>query len=224
MQDPSVAPLFAELARLHQELDRANASIDDKLDRLEDAGMGVVDLTKQLEDARTEVVGLEDELARMSRREDRRIRRLQRIRCQKCRTKIDMRGLDSTGDANERLASLYAITQASLILGSSSSLLEGSTMSMSLAEPPTPPSRTSEALRSELREVNAQLDDMKHTWEVERKKLLGENAVLQDAATRLNAERRDAQDEIRKYASAERAGERARAGIQGVSVCYTLLH
>nr|VWP02273.1 Lid2 complex component lid2 [Ganoderma boninense] len=196
MQDPSVAPLVVELARLHQELDRANASIDDKLDRLEDAGMGVVDLTKQLEDARTEVVGLEDDLARMSRREDRRIRRLQRLRCQKCRTKIDMRGLDSTGDADE------------------SSFLEASTMSMSLAEPPTPPSRTSEALRSEIREVNAQLDDMKHTWEVERKKLLGENAVLQDAATRLNAEMRDAKDEIRKYASAERAGERARAGIQ----------
>ncbi|KAI1790299.1 hypothetical protein LXA43DRAFT_1149321, partial [Ganoderma leucocontextum] len=196
MQDPSVAPLVVELARLHQELDRANASIDDKLDRLEDAGIGVVDLTKQLEDARAEVVGLEDELARMSRREDRRIRRLQRVRCQKCRTKIDMRGLDSTGDADQ------------------SSILEASTMSMSLGEPPTPPSRTSEALRSELHEVNGQLDDMRHAWEAERGKLLGENAVLHDAATRLNAEVRDAKDEIRKYASAERAGERARAGIQ----------
>ncbi len=94
---------------------------------------------------------------------------------------------------------------------------------MSLAEPPTPPSRTSEALRSELREVNTQLDDMKHTWEVERKKLLGENAVLQDAATRLNTEVLDAKDEIRKYASAERAGERTRASIQDVSARCTLI-
>ena len=84
------------------------------------------------------------------------------------------------------------------------------------AEPPTPPTRTSEALRSELREVNMQLDTMKCSWEDERKKLLGENAVLQDAATRLNAEVRDAKDELRKYANAERAGERARVGVQSV--------
>ena len=93
-------------------------------------------------------------------------------------------------------------------------------MSMSFAEPPT---RNSEVLRAELREVNAQLDNMKHTWETERNKLLGENAVLQDAATRLNAEVRDAKDELRKYASAERAGERARADIQSVSGDYRLM-
>ncbi|KAI0694558.1 hypothetical protein C8T65DRAFT_666568 [Cerioporus squamosus] len=195
IHDPSVAPLVVELARLQHELDRANASIDDKLDRLEDAGFGVVDLTKQLEDARNEIVSLEDELARMSRREERRIRRLQRLRCTKCRTKIDMRGLDNTGDGDE------------------SSVLGASMMSLP-AEPPTPPTRTSEALRSELKEVNAQLDSMKRVWEDERRKLLGENAVLQDAATRLNAEVRDVKDELRKYASAERAGERARAGIE----------
>ena len=56
MQDPTVAPLVHELARLQQELDRANASIDEKLDRLEDAGFGAVDLTKQLEDARNEIL------------------------------------------------------------------------------------------------------------------------------------------------------------------------
>ena len=74
MQDPSVAPLFAELARLHQELDRANASIDDKLDRLEDAGMGVVDLTKQLEDARTMSLArtADDEEMNRAMREERR--------------------------------------------------------------------------------------------------------------------------------------------------------
>ncbi len=85
------------------------------------------------------------------------------------------------------------------------------------AEPPTPPTRTTEALRSELREVNAQLDAMRQTWEEERSKILGENAVLQDAASRLNVEVRNAQDEIRKYAEAERRGEKARAGVEGVS-------
>ena len=94
---------------------------------------------------------------------------------------------------------------------------------MSLAEPPTPPSRTSEALRSEIREVKTKLDDMKHTWEVESKKLLGENDVLQDAATRLNKEVLDAKDEIRKYASAERAGELTRAIIQDFISRCTLI-
>ena len=109
MHDPTVAPLVTELARLHQELDRANASIDEKLDRLEDAGFGVVELTEQLEDARANIVTLEDEIAKMSRREERRIRRLQRLRCTKCRTKIDMRGLQSTGDGDERWATLVSL-------------------------------------------------------------------------------------------------------------------
>lgn len=89
------------------------------------------------------------------------------------------------------------------------------------AEPPTPPTRTSEALRTELKEVNAQLNSMKKVWEEERRKLLGENAVLEDAAARLNAEVRDVKDELRKYADADRAGERARAGVEGVSVLHS---
>ncbi|OJT11389.1 hypothetical protein TRAPUB_12084 [Trametes pubescens] len=196
MQDPSMSPVVAELARLQQELDRANASIDDKLDRLEDAGFGVVDLTQQLEDARDHINALEDEIARMTRKEERRDHRLQRLRCTKCRTKVDTRSLMSMGDADE------------------SSILEASTMSLP-AEPPTPPTRTTEALRSELKQVNAQLDAMRQTWEEERSKILGENAVLQDAASRLNVEVRNAQDEIRKYAEAERRGEKARAGVEG---------
>lgn len=95
-------PLISELARLQQELDRANASIDEKLDRLEDAGMGVVEYCRQLEDARAEVLALEDENGRLARREERRIRRLQRLRCAKCQTKVDTRALQSTGNGDER--------------------------------------------------------------------------------------------------------------------------
>lgn len=93
MNDPSVTPLVSEINRLQRELDRANESIDDKLDKLEDAGMGVVGLTKKLEDARAKIVALEDEIARLSRREERRARRLSRVRCQKCLVKVDLRHL-----------------------------------------------------------------------------------------------------------------------------------
>jgi predicted nucleic acid-binding Zn-ribbon protein len=88
--DPTISPLITEISRLQRELDRANESIDDKLDKLEDAGLGVVGLTKKLEDARSKISALEDEIARLSRREERRIRRLQRARCQKCHTKVNL--------------------------------------------------------------------------------------------------------------------------------------
>jgi chromosome segregation ATPase len=100
--DPTVAPLVAEISRLQRELDRANESIDDKLDRLEDAGLGVVGLTKKLEDARSRIVGLEDEIARLSRRELRRLHRLERVRCQKCHVRIDLRSVNRAAEGDER--------------------------------------------------------------------------------------------------------------------------
>jgi predicted nucleic acid-binding Zn-ribbon protein len=100
--DPTVSPLVAEISRLQRELDRANESIDDKLDKLEDAGLGVVGLTKKLEDARSKIIALEEEIARLSRREDRRIRRLERARCQKCHTKVDLRSVIASTEVDER--------------------------------------------------------------------------------------------------------------------------
>lgn len=100
--DQSGSPLVAEISRLQRELDRANESIDDKLDKLEDAGLGVVGLTRKLEDARAKIVSLEDEIARLSRREDRRTRRLERARCKKCLTKIDSRALNAALEGDER--------------------------------------------------------------------------------------------------------------------------
>jgi chromosome segregation ATPase len=97
--DPTVAPLVAEISRLQRELDRANDSIDDKLDKLEEAGVGVVGLTKRLEDARARIAALEQETSRLSRKEDRRIRRLARLRCRKCHIKID---LDNEQNLDER--------------------------------------------------------------------------------------------------------------------------
>jgi predicted nucleic acid-binding Zn-ribbon protein len=99
--DGTVSPLLAEITRLQRELDRANESIDDKLDKLEDAGLGVVGLTKRLEDARARIVGLEEEIARLSRKEERRVHRLERARCQKCLTKVDLRSA-IRAEADER--------------------------------------------------------------------------------------------------------------------------
>jgi hypothetical protein len=109
MADPTVAPLVAEISRLHRELDRANESIDDKLDKLEDAGLGVVGLTKKLDDARSRIVALEEETARQSRREIRRIRHLERVKCQKCHAKMDLRAINRAAEGDERYTILKHI-------------------------------------------------------------------------------------------------------------------
>lgn len=111
--DSNVSPLISEISRLQRELDRANESIDDKLDRLEDAGLGVVGLTEKLEDARSKIVVLEDEIAQLSRREERRISRLKRARCQKCLTKVDLKAITRPIDGDDTYVqtlffSLYA--------------------------------------------------------------------------------------------------------------------
>lgn len=106
-----MTPLVAEINRLQQELDLANESIDDKLDKLEDAGLGVVGLTKKLEDARTKIVKLENEIARLSRREDRRSRRLERLRCQKCHIKVDLKPIQASLEADERYYCYYYLPQ-----------------------------------------------------------------------------------------------------------------
>lgn len=80
------------------------------------------------------------------------------------------------------------------------------------AEPPTPPTRTSEALRMDLQEVNANLDSMKQTWEAEKRRLLGEKAVLQDAANRLNIQAQDAKSTNENVKALS-----ARNGVQRVS-------
>ena len=96
-----------------------------------------------------------------------------------------------------------------------SSILDLSDMSMA-TDPPTPPTKTSEGLRANLRAVNAELASMKQAWEEEKRRLLGEQAALQDAASRLNAQVRTAKSEIQKLAETERAREKEKAGIEGV--------
>ncbi len=208
--DSEFSPLIVEISRLHHELDRANESVDDKLDKLEDAGLGVVSLTSRLEDARAKIVTLEDEIARLSRKDDRRTRRMEKLRCQKCLTKVRV------SDADERRVLFYFLFSVSLMRFVSSSLdISRSTMA---TEPPTPPTRTSEALRVNLRSVNSQLASMKKDWEKERQQLVSEKAVLQDVANRLNDKIRNATEEAAKASQAEKNGQALRGDIQSVSV------
>ncbi|KDR80779.1 hypothetical protein GALMADRAFT_241215 [Galerina marginata CBS 339.88] len=188
--DPSVTPLISEINRLQRELDRANESIDDKLDKLEDAGLGVVGLTKKLEDARARIVSLEDEIARLNRKEERRSHRLERVRCQKCNIKVDLQHLIQ-GEENS--------TQIWDNLPT---------------EPPTPPTRTSEALKANLQSVNQHLEELKKQWEAEKKKLVGEKAILEDAANRLNGQVKNTKEEAKRAAESTRAGEKTRANAE----------
>ena len=206
-----MTPLISEIHRLQRELDRANDSIDDKLDKLEDAGMGVVGLTKKLEDARAKIVTLEDEITRLSRKEDRRTRRLTRIRCQKCHIKVDVKSLTQVDERSVHacVKSLHIFTP-----------LYRSSMEISKDqlpnEPPTPPTRTSEALRANLQSVNHHLDELKEQWIKEKQRLLDEKATLENAANRLNSQVKMSKEEARKAIENNRAGEKMRVNVVNV--------
>ncbi|KAG2011915.1 hypothetical protein CC2G_011982 [Coprinopsis cinerea AmutBmut pab1-1] len=170
--DPSVSPLIAEINRLQHELEVANESIDDKLDKLEDAGLGVVGLTRKLEDARARISELEDELARLSRKEDRQMRRLSRARCKKCNIKLDFQRLT----ADESMTDISRDTIAT--------------------EPPTPPTRTTEALREQLYAANASLEHLREEME-----------ELQADNKRLGGQIRNAKAEIKRANESKRVGD-----------------
>jgi len=87
-----------------------------------------------------------------------------------------------------------------------------------LTEPPTPPTKTSEALRANLKSVNSHLEAMKTEWEEERRKLVGEKATLQDATNRLNVQVRTAREEARKVADSGHAKEKVWTGVQEVRI------
>jgi myosin protein heavy chain len=72
------------------------------------------------------------------------------------------------------------------------------------------PAKTSENLKDELRAVNRELTSMKKQWHQERRQLLGDNAVLKDAADRLNLQIQDAKER------AKQTHEKARTGVLGV--------
>ena len=100
--EQSVGLYIAEIQRLERELGRANESIDEKLDRLEHAGLGNVELERRLNDERVRAVALEEDVARLDRREERRLRRLTKAKCPHCRQRVDMRSLNRVAEGDER--------------------------------------------------------------------------------------------------------------------------
>jgi len=58
---------------------------------------------------------------------------------------------------------------------------------------------------------------MKEQWERERKQLLGEKALLQDTAHKLNLQVRSAQDEAKRSAENGKVAQKARVSVQAVS-------
>ena len=56
--------------RLRQELEGANQSIDEKLGQIEEAGIGIYELTCQVGGGRARIAALEDDVARLSRKDD----------------------------------------------------------------------------------------------------------------------------------------------------------
>ena len=58
---------------------------------------------------------------------------------------------------------------------------------------------------------------MKEQWEREKKWLLGEKAMLQDTAHKLNLQVRSAQDEAKRSVESGKAAQKARVSVQAVS-------
>lgn len=58
---------------------------------------------------------------------------------------------------------------------------------------------------------------MKTHWEEEKQRLLGEKAVLQEAANRLNVQVQDAKVEVKKGVEIQNFGQKMRAEMQSVS-------
>ncbi|KAF8511788.1 hypothetical protein BU17DRAFT_54376 [Hysterangium stoloniferum] len=163
---PNATPLVAQIQYLQQELCVANDNIDKKVNKLEEAGIGIVGLTEKLEDARSRIASLQEEIGRLVRREDRQSRRLEKVRCQECGVKVDLGKL--TNNSNNDQSSVEVL------------------FSSQTSNPATPPSKKVEGLRLALQKKTAELDTLRSQWNGERAKLLGKNVVLQDAASRLN--------------------------------------
>ena len=64
--DAPAGRLLYEIQHLQRELNIANQSVDDKLDKLEEAGLDMVGLTNALESARQRILSLEKEMCMLN--------------------------------------------------------------------------------------------------------------------------------------------------------------
>lgn len=84
---------------LERELAHANESVDDKIDKLEEYGHGVVSLTDKLADAEARISFLDGEVKRLERREERRAKRVKKgVSCGGCGAHVHLGGVLAAED------------------------------------------------------------------------------------------------------------------------------
>ncbi|KIM34091.1 hypothetical protein M408DRAFT_325604 [Serendipita vermifera MAFF 305830] len=88
-----------QISLLERELAHANENVDDKIDKLEEYGRGVVGLTDKLADAETRITFLDDEVKRLERREERRVRKARKgVTCGGCGGTVELMTVFGMGD------------------------------------------------------------------------------------------------------------------------------
>ncbi|KAG8774532.1 hypothetical protein FRC20_005346, partial [Serendipita sp. 405] len=98
-QHPEESPYLRQISMLERELAHANENVDDKIDKLEEYGRGVLGLTNKLVGAESRVEFLQGEVKRLERRENRRARRaLKGVACHNCGDTIELQSVLGLGD------------------------------------------------------------------------------------------------------------------------------
>ncbi|CAE6401194.1 unnamed protein product [Rhizoctonia solani] len=169
--------LAARLIEVDARLVEANESIDQKLDKLEAAGTETINLTKNLYLSKEKITSLERELARLGRREERLIKKLQRCRCAKCHMRFDA----------SAVAQWAEVTSHSIVDDLPT-------------EPPTPETKTTRNLQSALANANSELEKMRSEWQ----KLGQENAALREAGRQEAQLARQAEADMKRELEDER--------------------
>ncbi|CAE6417482.1 unnamed protein product [Rhizoctonia solani] len=169
--------LAARLIEVDAQLVEANDSIDQKLDKLEAAGTETINLTKNLYLCKEKITSLERELARLGRREERLIKKLQRCRCAKCHMRFDA----------SAVAQWAEVTSNSIVDDLAT-------------EPPTPETKTTRNLQSALANANSELEKMRSEWQ----KLGQENAALREAGRQEAQLARQAEADMKRELEDER--------------------
>ncbi|KAG8810809.1 hypothetical protein FRC17_002751, partial [Serendipita sp. 399] len=96
---PDESPYLRQISILERELAHANESVDDKIDKLEEYGRGVVSLTDKLAGAESRIEFLQGEVKRLERRENRRARRAARgVACHNCGDTVELQSVLGLGD------------------------------------------------------------------------------------------------------------------------------
>lgn len=162
-----------QISLLERELAHANENVDDKIDKLEEYGRGVVSLTDKLADAETRINFLDSEVKRLERREERRAYKVRKgTTCGGCGGSVELITVLGLGDQTYDSQCILKYTAN----------LWPSSIDMSHAN------SADIAAGESMKTVLAKLSQMKQDWEHEKMRLEGEREYLQSAADRLNQE------------------------------------